>query len=83
MGGAPYIGLRLGGGPIFVISLLYYIAKERPGNIQYHKLPILVPVFYHRSRRAARGVVHLRILILARQDYPGHDTSKLMRITAK
>ena len=38
MGGVPYIGLRLGGGPIFAISLSYPIVKECPGNIHYHKL---------------------------------------------
>ena len=30
MGGAPYIGPRLGGGPIFEIPLLQLDAKERP-----------------------------------------------------
>ena len=33
MGGAPYIGLRLGNGPIFEISISYLYAKERPGNL--------------------------------------------------
>ena len=32
MGGAPYIGPRLGGGPIFKIPLLQLDAKERPGK---------------------------------------------------
>ena len=36
MGGAPYIGARLGGGPIFEVSISHLYAKERPG-----KLPML------------------------------------------
>ena len=33
MGGAPYIGPRLGDGPIFEVSLLQFYAKERPGKL--------------------------------------------------
>ena len=33
MGGAPYIGSRLGGGPIFEVSLSQLDAKERPGKL--------------------------------------------------
>ena len=33
MGGAPYIGLKLGGGPTFVASLSRFNAKERPGKL--------------------------------------------------
>ena len=36
MGGAPYIGPRLGDGPIFEVSVSRLDAKERPG-----KLPML------------------------------------------
>ena len=36
MGGAPYIRPRLGGGPIFEVSVSHLYAKERPG-----KLPML------------------------------------------
>ena len=36
MGGAPYIGPRLGGGPIFEVSVSRLYVKERPG-----KLPML------------------------------------------
>ena len=36
MGGAPYIGPRLGDGPIFEVSVSRLYAKERPG-----KLPML------------------------------------------
>ena len=32
MGGAPYIGPRLGGGPIFKIPLSQLDVKERPEN---------------------------------------------------
>ena len=33
MGGAPYIGSRLGDGPIFEVSPLQLHAKERPGKL--------------------------------------------------
>ena len=33
MGGAPYIGARLGGGPIFEVSVTHLYAKERPGKL--------------------------------------------------
>ena len=33
MGGAPYIGPRLGDGPIFELSVLHLDAKERPGKL--------------------------------------------------
>ena len=33
MGGAPYIGPRLGDGPIFEVSVLHLDAKERPGKL--------------------------------------------------
>ena len=33
MGGAPYIGSRLGGGPIFEVSLSQLDTKERPGKL--------------------------------------------------
>ena len=33
MGGAPYIGLRLGGGPIFEVSVSHVNVKERPGKL--------------------------------------------------
>ena len=33
MGGAPYIGPRLGGGMIFEVSVLCLDAKERPGKL--------------------------------------------------
>ena len=33
MGGAPYIGPRLGGGPIFEGSLSQLNVKERPGEL--------------------------------------------------
>ena len=33
MGGAPYIGPRLGDGPIFEVSVLCLYAKERPGKL--------------------------------------------------
>ena len=33
MGGAPYIGPRLGGGPIFEVSVSHLYAKERPGKL--------------------------------------------------
>ena len=33
MGGAPYIGSRLGDGPIFEVSLSQLDAKERPGKL--------------------------------------------------
>ena len=33
MGGAPYIGPRLGGGPIFEVSVAQLDAKERPGKL--------------------------------------------------
>ena len=36
MGGAPYIGPKLGDGPIFEVSVSRLYAKERPG-----KLPML------------------------------------------
>ena len=36
MGGAPYVGLRLGGGLIFEVSVFHLDMKERPG-----KLPML------------------------------------------
>jgi hypothetical protein len=32
MGGAPYIGARLGGGPVFVVSLSQLDVKECSGN---------------------------------------------------
>ena len=32
MGGAPYIGPRLGGGPMFEVSVSQLDTKERPGN---------------------------------------------------
>ena len=32
-GGAPYIGPRLGGGPIFKVSVSQLDAKERPGKL--------------------------------------------------
>ena len=33
MGGAPCIGPRLGGGPIFEVSVAHLDAKERPGKL--------------------------------------------------
>jgi hypothetical protein len=33
MAGAPYIGPRLGGGLIFVVSLAHFDAKEHPGKL--------------------------------------------------
>jgi hypothetical protein len=33
MGGAPYIGPKLGGGPIFQVSVSQLDAKERPGKL--------------------------------------------------
>jgi hypothetical protein len=33
MGGAPYIGPKLGGGPIFQVSMSQLDAKERPGKV--------------------------------------------------
>ena len=33
MGGAPYMGSRLGGGPIFEVSLSQLDTKERPGKL--------------------------------------------------
>ena len=33
MGGAPYIGPRLGVGLIFEVSVLHLDAKERPGKL--------------------------------------------------
>ena len=33
MGGAPYIGPRLGGGPIFEVSVSHLYAKEHPGKL--------------------------------------------------
>ena len=33
MGGAPYIGPRLGGGPIFEVSVAHLDVKERPGKL--------------------------------------------------
>ena len=33
MGGVPYIGPRLGGGPIFEVSVAHLDAKERPGKL--------------------------------------------------
>ena len=33
MGGAPYIGSRLGGGPIFKVSVSRLYVKERPGKL--------------------------------------------------
>ena len=33
MGGAPYIGARMGGGPIFEVSVSHLYAKERPGKL--------------------------------------------------
>ena len=33
MGGAPYIGPRFGGGPIFEVSVSHFYAKERPGKL--------------------------------------------------
>ena len=33
MSGAPYIGSRLGDGPIFEVSLSQLNAKERPGKL--------------------------------------------------
>ena len=33
MGGAPYIGPRLGDGPIFEVSVSHLYAKERPGKL--------------------------------------------------
>ena len=35
MGSAPYIGPRLGDGPIFEVSVSRLYASERPGNISY------------------------------------------------
>ena len=33
MGSAPYIGPRLGGGPILEVSVSHLYAKERPGKL--------------------------------------------------
>ena len=33
MGGAPYIGPKLGGGPIFEVSVSRLYSKERPGKL--------------------------------------------------
>ena len=33
IGGAPYIGPRLGDEPIFEVSVLHLVAKERPGKL--------------------------------------------------
>ena len=33
MGGSPYIGRRLGDGPIFQVSVSRSYAKERPGKL--------------------------------------------------
>ena len=33
MGGAPYIGSKLGGGPIFEVSVSRLYSKERPGKL--------------------------------------------------
>jgi hypothetical protein len=33
MGGAPYIGPKRGGGPIFQVSVSQLDAKERPGKL--------------------------------------------------
>ena len=33
MGGAPYIGPRLGDGPIFEVSVSRLYSKERPGTL--------------------------------------------------
>ena len=38
MGGAPYIGSRLGDGPIFEVSLSQLDAKERTGKLRDHYL---------------------------------------------
>ena len=42
MGGAPYIGPRLGDGPIFEVSVSQLNAKERPGKITHGIFIILI-----------------------------------------
>ena len=42
MGGAPYIGPRLGDGPIFEVSVSQLYAKERPGKLYYRIFMILI-----------------------------------------
>ena len=40
MGGAPYIGLRLGDGPIFEASVSHLYVKERPGKLAHARFII-------------------------------------------
>ena len=42
MGGTPYIGPRLGDGPIFVVSVSHLDAKERPGKFTHAIFIILL-----------------------------------------
>ena len=42
MGGAPYIGPRLGDGPIFVVSVSHLDVKERPGKFTHAIFIILI-----------------------------------------
>ena len=68
MGGTPYIGPRLGDGPIFKVSVSHLYEKERPG-----KLPTLASII----RTVAAATVDFS-LIQARlpiQSKGGRDTS--------
>ena len=61
IGGAPYIGPRLGDGPIFAVSVSCLYAKERPGKLltqPYSKLDC-------QSRARAAAILHHVSLIAA------------------
>ena len=74
MGGAPYIGPRLGGGPIFEVSVSHLYAKERPG-----KLPTLIllisALFKHgyQFRTRAAAILHRVLLSAALLSGRGYD----------
>ena len=60
MGGAPYIGPRLGNGPIFDVSVSHLYAKEHPG-----KIPTLSPV---AAATIDFSIIQARLLIKSEGD---------------
>ena len=60
MGGAPYIGPRLGGGPIFEVLVSYLYAKERPvaaATIDFSLIQARLPIQSKGSRDSSPCVV--------------------------
>ena len=61
MGGAPYIGPRLGDGPIFEVSVSRLYSKERPGKLLHNLNSTLISALLkhgYQSRARAAAILH-------------------------